>query len=181
MKRLDSNTLAAVAATVTAVAALVVAVWDNVQSRDYNRISVRPYLVVEAQRETDSTRDRGEYVVSNQGVGPAVIRDVRLGFEGAGEGAETAEDWAELADEIRALGYNITGWTDLAAGRPVGVDHTIPLFSFYIERAGGDAEGGGAPLGLGRDVQDLIDALRIEIDYASIYGDEFTTGTIDPL
>ncbi|MFW6084068.1 MAG: hypothetical protein ACODAA_02540 [Gemmatimonadota bacterium] len=94
MKRYDADAVAAIAATVTAVAALVVAVRDSVQSRAYDRVSVQPILVIDARRATSDATDEGEFVVSNQGVGPAVIRNVRIFYDpivGSEPGREAGE------------------------------------------------------------------------------------------
>lgn len=173
MKRMNANTVAATAATVTAVAALVVAVWDNAQSRDYNRLSVRPLLVMDAERTTTDTEDRGELRISNQGVGPAVLRDLFIHLGPIAESGRPAEPlefstWAALASELREVGFTVTGWRDLSPDRPIGVDQSFRLFSFEILRADADSSG--------VDVQDVFDALRLHADYASVYGETFTTG-----
>ena len=172
MKRPNANTVAALAATVTAVAALAVAVWDNVQSRAYNRLTVRPLLVLDMVRNTSGALDRGEYRVSNQGVGPAILRDLTIHYTPIGSGTELGsggetefEEWATLASELRALGFTVTGWTDITADRAVGVDRDVSLFTFQIERLVADS--------IGISVQDVLDALEVEVTYESVYGEAF--------
>lgn len=165
MNRLDSGTLAALAATVTAVAALAVAIWDNVQSRAYNRLTVRPYLVVDIANRTDS----GEYTLSNQGVGPAVIRGLRLHLVSEAGDTTTHETWNDVAGEIQSRGYAITGWTDLVPGRPIGVDQSLRLLSFRLDPGGSEEAGSRTAR-----VQALFTALQVEVEYASVYGEPFT-------
>lgn len=178
MRRPNASTVTAAAATITAVAALAVAVWDNVQSRAYNRLSVRPLLVLDAQRNTSDATDHGELTISNQGVGPAIVRRVRIRYVPIGNHGEAAaspadtlefEAWAELADRLRSLGFVVTGWTDLATDRPIGTDHSIQLFRFQSDR--NETSESGA------DVQDVFDAVTLDVDYESVYGESFSTDT----
>jgi hypothetical protein len=178
MKRPNANTVTAAAATITAVAALAVAVWDNVQSRAYNRLSVRPLLVLDAQRNTTDSIDRGELTISNQGVGPAIVRRVRIRYVPISGGPDAAtasadtlefEAWAELAERLRNLGFLVTGWTDVATDRPIGTDHSIQLFRFQVDID--DTPEAGA------DVQDVFDAVTLNVDYESVYGERFSTDT----
>ncbi|MGD8495751.1 MAG: hypothetical protein PVF05_06130 [Gemmatimonadales bacterium] len=174
MKRPDANTVTAIAATVTALAALAVAVWDNVQSRSYNRLSVRPLLVLDALRSTTDSKDSGEFTISNQGVGPAVIRDVRIRYAPTDGTADTLRfgHWAELAARLRPLGYVVTGWTDLATDRPIGTDHSISLFRFEVARdADADSDQGSDM----HDVQSVFDAVALDVVYESVYGERFST------
>jgi hypothetical protein len=164
MKKVSANAIMATAATVTAVAALAVAVWDNAQSREYNRLSVRPYLQIEASRSTTGERDRGEFRLSNEGVGPGIVSGVGLHLrDGKSDSYET---WGDIATELRAEEVIVTGWTDLVPGQPLGVDRSQMLFSFEI----GVEEGRPA----GRSVQDIFESLSIQVLYESIYGDAFT-------
>jgi hypothetical protein len=178
MRRPNASTVTAAAATITAVAALAVAVWDNVQSRAYNRLSVRPLLVLDYQRNTAESVDRGELTISNQGVGPAIVRQVRIRYVPISGGPDSTaspgdtlqfEVWAELAGRLRELGFLVTGWTDLATDRPIGTDHSIQLFRFQVDRD--DIPESGA------DVQDVFDAVTLDVDYESVYGESFSTDT----
>jgi hypothetical protein len=178
MKRPNASTVTAAAATITAVAALAVAVWDNVQSRAYNRLSVRPLLVLDAERNTTEAIDRGELTISNQGVGPAIVRQVRIRYVPIPGGSDSTvspgdtlefEAWAELAARLREFGFLVTGWADLATDRPIGTDHSIQLFRFQIDR--NDTPGAGA------DVQDVFDAVTLDVEYESVYGERFSTDT----
>lgn len=173
MKRLRADTVTAVAATVTAVAALAVAVWDNVQSRSYNRLSVRPLLVLDAQRNTSDRTDEGELTLSNQGVGPALLRELTIRYEPIGGGPPVEfGTWGGLAAELRELGFTVTGWTDVAEDRAIGVDQEVVLFRFRIDRGsdGNDDRGGGP------DVQDVFEAVSFDVGYESVYGEMFSTG-----
>lgn len=171
MERFRADTVTAMAATVTAVAALAVAVWDNVQSRSYNRLSVRPLVVLDAQRSTSDELDEGELVLSNQGVGPALLRDLDIRYEPIDGGSPVEFDtWSGLAAELRELGFTVTGWTDVAAGRALGVDKDITLFRFQVRRV--DQGGETSPA---YDVQHVFDAVSFEVDYESVYGEAFST------
>lgn len=127
-------------------------------------------------RTTTDTGDRGELSISNQGVGPAVLRGLFIHLGPIAESGRPAEPlefstWGALASELREVGFTVTGWTDLSPARPIGVDRSVRLFSFEIRRADADSSG--------VDVQDVFDALRLRANYESVYGETFTTGMGD--
>ena len=164
MKKLNASTVAAAAATITAVAALFVAVWENVQSREYNQLSVRPYLMIEASRTTREGRDQGQLTLTNQGVGPAVIRSLQLRL--ADDPASGVyENWGHVASLLREQGVRVTGWTDLSPGRPLGIDRELTLLGFEQDVVDGTLQG--------PSVQDVIESLHIVIEYEAVYGDAF--------
>ncbi len=167
MKKPSAGTVAATAATITAVAALFVAVWENVQSREYNQLSVRPYLMIEASRTTTGDLDLGQLQLTNQGVGPAVIKSLQLRLADD-PNSGVYENWGDVASLLREQGVRVTGWTDLSPGRPIGVDRELLLLGFEQDVVDGTLQG--------PSVQDVIEQLHIDIEYEAVYGDAFETG-----
>ena len=67
---LEMDTIVALSAAVTAVAALVVSVWQGAETRKHNRLSVTPRI------RFDFVYRRGEKVrfqLMNRGIGPAIV------------------------------------------------------------------------------------------------------------
>src|SRR4051812_25865574 len=112
------NSIAALAATVTAIAAVAVAVSDHSQQREYNRLSVMPYVSLSIKLERDSTRTRAAVVMANDGVGPAIIQDAWMRLPGA---KHPVRHWDEAANTIRKMGFAVTGYTDFLGGEAAGV------------------------------------------------------------
>ena len=97
-----AETVTAIAATVTAVAALSIAVWDNVQTRSYNRVSVQPHLVIEFAKHQGPTGDSGTLVLRNEGIGPAQIEGITIQLVDREGTARSYGSWNEARSAIRA-------------------------------------------------------------------------------
>lgn len=151
--------LAAIAATVTAVVAIVIALWDNVQTREHNRLSVLPYVDITRFQQDSSGVARGDLVYSNEGVGPAMMRGAEIRLKLAEDRDTTVTRWSDLVPLMRERGVLVTGYVDVDSGAAVGVQRGGNLLSV---RASG--EGGG------QVVQDLFDDLAVRLRYASVYG-----------
>ena len=159
--KIKADTVTALAATFTAVAALAVAVWDNVETRAYNRLSVSPHLTID-----QTVRDSGgrSYLVGvrNAGVGPALVQRVRVRLDRP-DGAVESADWQNLVNVLRDAGHAVTGSWVFSQGDAIGVGDQY----FLVQIAAG--EGADGP-----SVPEILNDLGIEIVYESIYGDEWT-------
>lgn len=155
-----TSTITAAATTVTALVAVAVAIWDNVETRKHNRLSVLPYVVLNHVRSDSDDETRAEVVMSNEGVGPAVLRALENRFRG-GSGRDTVVTfWGAVAPLITEVGVRITGWADVDSGSALGVQQTQRLLR--IEADGPDS---------GERVQRVLDGLGLRLRYTSIYGD----------
>ena len=67
----------ALSAMIVAVFALFVTIWDSYQSRKHNRLSVKPFLGIGVD-----IHEKVEFTLSNQGIGPAVIKEFSVYFDG---------------------------------------------------------------------------------------------------
>ena len=74
-KPFSTETIIAIAATVTSVCALIVAVYQTKLSREQQLNSVWPYLIT--YRSTDESQ-RSSLMIANYGIGPAIIDSVRV-------------------------------------------------------------------------------------------------------
>jgi len=63
------------AATFIAGCALIATLWQAHLSRTHNRLTVRPIMVMERQREVTDTGIELIYHLKNHGIGPAIIED----------------------------------------------------------------------------------------------------------
>ena len=157
------STIAAAAATFTAVVAVVIAVWDNVQTREHNRLSVLPYVVLQREQRDSGSVHRGQLTMSNEGVGPAILQvlEIRLPTESGRDTVFTT--WGSAAPLIRRQGLQILGWMDIVRGSALGVQREGVLLR--VEAQGDSAN---------PRVQAFLDRLRLRLRYTSIYGEEKT-------
>lgn len=157
--RLSSSNVTAIAATIAALAAVAVSVWDNVQQRRFNQLSVIPRLDYTIQK---SGSVEGAVALSNEGIGPAEIRSVEIAFCDADDTGAFGS-WNQARSRFDAYGLRLTGYSDLKDDDLVGSERSFEWVRFESP----DDAPEGDP------VQHLIDRLAFRIEYASIYDDTF--------
>ncbi|HEX5726542.1 MAG TPA: hypothetical protein VFX98_13795 [Longimicrobiaceae bacterium] len=153
------STVTAAAATFTAVVALAIALWDNVQTRKHNRLSVLPYVVLQRSHYDSSGLIRGELAMSNEGVGPAILQGLEIGLPTEAGRDTVFTTWGDASPLIRRYGAEIRGWAEVDSGVALGVQRNSMLLRLQ-------AEGDSGAIRINR----LLDALRLRLRYASIYG-----------
>ena len=159
--RLSTDRLLAFAAVFLSLAALVVAIFQTAILREQQRASAWPHL----QLTTESIDEDFGMTLTNNGVGPALIRDVDIRYDGrAYPSLKTVFD-----DELRrqypldSLGYGHY-YTEVVAGDVLAAEQQAALFRVVNgPRAASltQAEFGG-------------ERLRLTIRYADVYGNEWT-------
>lgn len=161
------STLTAVMAIVIAVIALGVGVWENVQMREHNRLSVTPHLQLTAEfRSPDGTQvDQGIIRIANEGVGPAVIERMEVTVTTTDGEKRSFATWGDARPLLEELyGVTLSRRIELGPEVMLGADWTeeiailekprtaeVPLFPF------------------------LLDQLDFRISYRSVYGESFET------
>ena len=149
---------------VIALSAIGLAIWEGLENRRHNRLTVQPRIGAEIDAATDGTTESVRIGIESTGLGPAVFTAFRIYFDG------------ELQDSSDALG---TGrW--MAVGRALEGDSTAQMnaqaFSegyffppgaqatlFEVSRPQRVAGDAAQPL------ISLLDRLAIQICYCSVY------------
>lgn len=187
--RARPETVTAAAAVVTAVVALGVGVWDNIQTREHNRLSVVPYLVftVELQgvdgdepgdaeapaggdEDAEGPVRRGRLTLRNEGVGPAVIDSIRVEVDRTGGGTASFSSLNDAEPALATLdeGVRIDATTHVSPGVVLAAGRELPLMSFHLEGGAGEAA----------QALDFLERFRMVVRYRSVYG-EARTDTLD--
>lgn len=151
-----------VASTFIAVCALVFSIYQGIQARRHNRLSVKPHLTT----WTTSTPEEGRYVVEliNNGLGPALIEGFTLTVDGSPvSGKQT--DVFENALGIIFHGMNYRSFQSyLAQGYCMAAKERCTLVDVQFQ-------GPSFPLPLIVGV--AFDRADIDIAYKSFYGETF--------
>lgn len=155
--KLSPETVTAIAAVVTALIALAVGVWDNVQTRRHNRLSVVPQLVYRVELSDEQPGEMAVWLV-NEGIGPALVESIDVRFEGD-EPAPTV--WAATVERLAEMGYAVTR-TETRTGFMMGAGREVPVLRFE-PLPGADS----------LSARRVLDGLALESPYASVYGDGF--------
>lgn len=149
------------AAAVTAIAALAVSIWQGVETRRHNRLSVVPHLTYYV---TFATMDQNVGIkLSNNGIGPAVVTTFAIYVDGEQMNDIGAGGWHSAIEKLGLDESWVTfHWLDPNGAIRVG--ETVWLLAISPEDQNEDRV---------HMLENAIPRLRIHIDYKSIYGDWF--------
>ncbi len=186
----SAERVTAVAAIATALVALAVGIWDNVQTRQHNRLSVIPHLVFVAELgdvdDSGSTadiepREGGTLSLRNEGVGPAVVDSVSVHVLGPDSTRHTYPSLPEAEEPLETWhpGVEILGTTEIGSGSVIASGRDVPLLRFAVEEVvlPDTLAGEGTDLAVA-----LLERLSMVVHYHSVYGDASadTLGTLRP-
>ena len=154
------ETIIAVASIIIAVVALVVAVWQGVITRRHNRLSVTPYLVVACM--VKSRKPQIELSLANRGLGPALIRKIRVKIDG------------------EYVSNNVDLWLEHLKTLDIPWEYSQVDFPHEGSFIAADSKQSLLVVEINNDnfnslelYKQLKERFQIEIDYESIYGEEY--------
>jgi hypothetical protein len=168
--RWDSNKLTALLAMFTSVCALFVSVYQVQIERRHQYASVWPnlYIYTVTQTHTDSTQNMSAFVVTNKGIGPAIVEQVQIWYKG-----KPCKDESDLISQLFARQTNSGGeinqiWQNrvIAANEQfnwIGVTGSTSAAQFQQAFKNGD--------------------IRVKIRFASVYEEKWEAnfGTDQPV
>ena len=149
-----------VSSVVIALAALFVAVWQGITTRQHNRRSVTPHLVV--VRTIKPRVPQIDIRLKNNGVGPAMLREVDVTLDGEAISDENCEGWPQHLRTL-SIPYKYCEVDLPAEGSfiPAGYDKSLLM----VETKDDDFD----PFEM---ASQLTARLRIRLQYESIYGEK---------
>jgi len=75
---MDFNTIGSIVAIIVGVCALGISIWQGIETRKNNRLSVIPRIVVLGNWITSEEITPIGIIVENRGIGPAIITDIEI-------------------------------------------------------------------------------------------------------
>ncbi len=155
----NSETWIAIASAVMAACALGVTVWQGYQNNKHNKMSVRPKLTTLTNFEEIETETKVSYELINAGVGPAIIKDFILFYDGKEISKNDGETYEKILRE-NACNTKILYVRSFAPGSSISTKECCTAFSFQYKS--------------GQDIS-FMDRFNVCIHYFSIYEDEIFT------
>lgn len=163
-----------VAAVVVAACALILTVWTALTSRKHNKLSVRPHLATSVMREHVSTDKvnaaQVHMILTNVGLGPALVRSADISLDGKVVPIESFEDLRPLLAGVfpsSQLG-NSDEFMKLNKGHAIAVGERIDLVKFHLLNP---------PDNLANELQ----RFHLLVRYESLYQDAFIYDSRDHL
>lgn len=145
-----SEKIQSLIAILIALMALFISLWQGFEQRRHNRYSVRPLLTydINSYNLTKSIR------LSNDGLGPALIKRFVLEIDGEKLDAEDGNPWKQVVEK-RGLQGKFSEMYYFSEGTTMKADRSMNLFTWKLD-----------------SVQQLD--ISILIEYNSIYEEEFS-------
>ena len=151
----------AIATSITAIAALALAIYEGIQNRKHNRLSLKPVLVL------DITKDRSPTTLSasivNTGLGPAKIKKMRL-FVSGKEVKDNLEENFQIAIEERLVKLNAqkVSTSELSSGYVIRASQECPVAYVKLQER--------EPCTV-KQLEERLDDIDFVIEYESFYGE----------
>ncbi len=171
LSRVGAEIITAIATIVIALFALIATIWQGVYNHEHNKLSVRPLINFTSRIGVDSNeKNKGkvknknikrlgifEVFIVNRGVGPAIIKNFILKFNGVIKSDNNGRKYHIFFDEL-LKDFNIIKVSHCASGNALkaGEEFAIIAFNFDIDNY---------------DI-DFINKIEILIEYQSIYKDK---------
>lgn len=162
-----TDRILAISAGVTAVAAVVVSVWQGCETRRHNRLSVKPHLIIFPQRPVASPEIGLQ--LANRGSGSALIKSWEISVDQEGVGSHYY-GWVEALGrlQIKEGWIHVSSYTALRAGK------SRPIFWVYRDQWENN-------LSEEQKIrfQNAIRRISVSIEYESIYEEQFAPCEFD--
>lgn len=148
-----------------AFAAIALAIWEGLENRRHNRLTVQPRIGAEVETGGDSAGRYVRLAVESTGLGPAVIRAFRIYLDGkALDTMMTSHStpWNPVIEAVSSEGMRIVA-------HAFGTDYFFPAGHrqvLFEARQPPDPGAGQPPL------TSILDRVAVQICYCSIYGSD---------
>lgn len=163
----------AIFSAVVATAALCATYWQARQTRQHNKLSVKPHLVWHTDRIVNSDSVEIKAYVRNNGIGPALITDWTLTLDGVPYKKPPATLIPTLVEEligsvVRAR-VKHNGTPGINTSMPANAEIVFAHLVFPTLHKETEAS-----------ISAAFERVDLIIHYESFYGDKFTMNTADP-
>jgi len=124
MPRFDSDKWLAISAMVVSVGTLVALAYQSMLMRDSERASKLPYLYFSL---LSNDQQGVEILLANSGIGPAIVDDVQIHYQGKDFAADPYDFYMGLSEENRKNG---AGVDKVQKGRLIPAGTTVQMLQF---------------------------------------------------
>ncbi len=150
-KKFNIELFLGIIATFVAFLSIVIMVWERIEIREHNELSVRPILVFDrnitvSQNENSEITDKTiTLVIKNAGLGPAIVKKFEIRVYNEDNDYRTYDDWAVALEQFynegkisRASTYSpgdvlIEGLIDNVIEVVIDPKNTFPIVKVFLE------------------------------------------------
>jgi hypothetical protein len=161
----SNDALLSIAALLLSLCAVVTTVWQTSIMRQQLRLSVWPKVRADVRFLSDNGESYFRIKLMNLGVGPAILRDVRITYRGQRVDS-LSQFWDRVLAENNAKPARSTELNTISAGEVLVQQQSVVLI-----------EARGATPSTADLFRKARPHLHITVRYASIYGEVWETGS----
>ena len=158
--RFSADTIVSFSAIVIASASIFVAIWQGIENRKHNRLSVRPKLQIMFSVD----KEKFGYKIVNNGLGPATITGKRIFIDDKEISYEGFSGYEELINKLNFNDRHLSH-SAINPGITITAGETRNIILVNIEEEDN----------LDTLLPAIYQRIRIEITYESMYNESFIT------
>lgn len=157
--KISSDTIVSFSAMVIAIASIVVTIWQGIEIREHNRLSVRPKFEI----TFEAGKNNFGYVLTNNGLGPGIITGKKIFVDGEEIHNTGFSGYDEFIKKLDLGKYKVNH-TGIYPGKTIRANEKINIIRFYLTE--------------NDDLESLLPKIYrragFEISYVSMYNEPFT-------
>lgn len=151
-----------------ALSALLLAVSQGMLQRRHNKLSVAPHLTFDLI--TSNTTPQIRLILSNHGIGPAIVRRFSVYFDGVLIERQPGF-WLHIGSNLR-IDFVWGGGKIFSEGDSLTAGQSCELFEFHTVKADKDESF------INELAHSEINRIVVKIEYESFYGEKFETTSL---
>ena len=159
-KKFSSELIISISAIIIAVVSVVVTVWQGIETRRHNRLSVQPRL--ELTFALSYKEDKADFTLKNKGLGPAILGNATAVINGTTYNLNDTDRFFEFLDKM-GIGSVSISFDNLEYESTVIPNETLTIFSVKIS----DLKN------LGIKPPSIMTNVKVSIKYKSLYEEDF--------
>lgn len=168
MVKISTDTIIAFCASIIALCALSVSIWQCIETRKHNKLSVRPCLSMRV-----IVSKQAPYIgiqIENNGIGPAIIKKCIVFVDKTPFLIDSYESWVKAGTAARIFDKKASFLT-LPEGTVIKEGQNISLIAYPKENQTEE--------GIKKIEEALAYHLRVKIIYESIYKEKFEVTNLE--
>jgi hypothetical protein len=160
-QKFTSEKILSLSAIVIALASIAIAIWEGVEIRKHNRLSVRPKLEIFFSPSSDNNEI--SWILINNGIGPGIIQFSRLVVDGKAYAINNGSVYNEIIDILKVEDVSISKMSSLNSGLSIIAGASRNMIGFKLK----------SDTSINSTFWEIHDRIKFEIGYESMYGESF--------
>ena len=157
-RKISSETIVSLSAIIIAIASIGVTIWQGIETRKHNRLSVRPGLEITFGLD----KDNFGYFLTNNGLGPAIITYKKLFVDGKEVHYTGFSGYDEFISKLGLNDHKVSH-TGIYPGKTIKANEKVYIIRFFLKEKDN----------VETLLPNIYNRVNIEIGYKSMYDESY--------